>query len=454
MSYFPYPGLRPFQLDETDIFFGREEQVDRLLDKLEEFRFLAVVGPSGCGKSSLVQAGMLAGLEAGFLASAGVRWRTARMHPGHSPMRNLAKALLEEAALWPERGIREDSGAFLLAALRRGPLGLIEALQELPLPKGTNLMILVDQFEEVFRCRKYDADEAQAFIDLLLASARQSSRQRTRQGTTNAYQGTTPVYVVITMRSDFMSDCAFLSGLPEAMNESQFLIPRLRREESQTAIIGPAEVFGGKVEPGLVSRLLNDMGKDKNPDQLPLMQHVLMRMWTIAQKRGGAAPSSLNRGTVHSTLTTLIQGNAPSTLTMADYEAIGGLEKALTNNAEEAFEELEKGQKRIAETLFRSLSDRSAAMQDSCRPVRLSEIAAVAGVNSKDVARVVEVFRRSDRNFLTPPAGIPLLSETIINISHESLIRQWPRLNEWAEAEATSASVSCRLKQTANYLCW
>jgi hypothetical protein len=204
------------------------------------------------------------------------------------------------------------------------------------------------------------------------------------------------------------------------MNESQFLIPRLRREESQTAIIGPAEVFGGKIEPGLVSRILNDMGKDRNPDQLPLMQHALMRMWTIAQKRGGTAPSPLNRGT------------APSTLTIGDYEAIGGLEKALTNHAEEAFEELEKGQKRIAEMLFRSLSERSATMQDHCRPVSLSEIAAVAGVNSENVARVVEVFRRPDRNFLTPPAGIPLLPETIINISHESLIRQWTRLSEWA----------------------
>lgn len=436
MSDFPYPGLRPFKRDETDVFFGREEQVDRLLEKLEEFRFLAVVGPSGCGKSSLVQAGMLAGLEAGFLASAGVRWRTARMHPGYSPMRNLAEALLEEAALWPQSWRHEESVAFLLAALRRGPLGLIEVLQATPLPRGTNLLILVDQCEEVFRCRKqYNADEAQAFIDLLLASARQSIRQ----GTTPVYQGTTPVYtpvyVVITMRSDFMSECASLSGLLEAMNESQFLIPRLRREESQTAIEGPAGVFGGKVEAALVNRLLNDMGKDSNPDQLPLMQHALMRMWTIAQKRG----------------------TAPSTLTIGDYEAVGGLERALTNHAEEAFEELEEGQKRIAELLFRSISERSersVPMQDSCRPVRLSEIAALAGVNSEDVAGVVEVFRRTDRGFLTPPAGMPLLPETIISISHESLIRQWARLNEWAEEEAASASASCRLKQAMNCIHW
>jgi len=86
MSDFPYPGLRPFRWDEIDIFFGREEQVDQLLEKLGQTRFLSVVGPSGCGKSSLVQAGMLNALETGFLADAGARWRIANMRPGNCPV--------------------------------------------------------------------------------------------------------------------------------------------------------------------------------------------------------------------------------------------------------------------------------------------------------------------------------------------------------------------------------
>ena len=101
MSDFPYPGLRPFRRDEVDIFFGREEQVDQLLEKLGQTRFLSVVGPSGCGKSSLVRSGMLNALETGFLAGAGARWRIANMRPGNCPMRNLAKALLEESSLGP-----------------------------------------------------------------------------------------------------------------------------------------------------------------------------------------------------------------------------------------------------------------------------------------------------------------------------------------------------------------
>jgi WD40 repeat protein len=420
MSDFPYPGLRPFRRDETDIFFGREEQVDQLLERLDGSRFLAVVGPSGCGKSSLVQAGLFAALEIGFLVSAGVRWRTAKTRPGTCPLRNLARALVKESALGPERGgdAEPERGgdaeraAFLLATLRRGPLGLIEALSMTPLPEGTNLLILVDQFEEIFRYRKqYSLDEAQAFVALLLASARQKA---------------IPVYVVITMRSDFLGDCALFSGLPEAIDEGQFLTPRLSREQCRAAIVGPAEVFGGEVEPVLVNRLLNDMGTDS--EQLPLFQHALMRMWREAGKRT-ATPSPV--------------------LTLDDYKTIGGMESALSKHADEAFNELDEKQKLIAEVLFRSLSERSETQRDTRRPSRLSEIAAVAGVTSEQVAAVVDVYRRPGRSFLTPPAGIPLEAETIIDISHESLIRLWKRLNTWVAEEADSADIYCRLEQTA-----
>lgn len=101
-SQFPYPGLRPFARDETDIFFGREEHTDQLIDRLGHMHFVAVVGPSGCGKSSLVRTGLLAGLEAGFLSSAGVRWGVAELRPGNHPFANLSDALLVDSALGSE----------------------------------------------------------------------------------------------------------------------------------------------------------------------------------------------------------------------------------------------------------------------------------------------------------------------------------------------------------------
>ena len=171
MSDAPYPGLRPFRRDEVDVFFGREEQIDKLLAMLGRHRFLAVVGESGCGKSSLVRAGMIPALETGLLAAAGARWRVARTRPGEAPLRSLAAALLDPAALGPERAGQPAAEAFLYATLRRGPLGLAEVLADTPLPPRTQLLVLVDQFEEIFRYRRHgDRDEADAFVALLLAS--------------------------------------------------------------------------------------------------------------------------------------------------------------------------------------------------------------------------------------------------------------------------------------------
>ncbi len=129
----PYPGLRPFEADEADLFFGREEQVDELLRRLHSTRFLAVVGPSGCGKSSLVRAGMLAALESGFLVSAGSHWRFAVMRPGGRPITELATALVEQTGLASDDVDKPTSIGLLGATLRRGPLGLCGGVARHPI---------------------------------------------------------------------------------------------------------------------------------------------------------------------------------------------------------------------------------------------------------------------------------------------------------------------------------
>ena len=424
----PYPGLRPFRSDETGIFFGREAQVDALLEKLDHFRFLAVIGPSGCGKSSLVRAGMIPALETGLLARAGVRWQVATMRPGERPLRRLAEALFTPSGLSLEPD--PEAVAFLHATLRRGPRGLVEVLRDTPLPEGTNLLLLVDQFEEIFRYRQQgDSDEADAFVALLLATAAQHE---------------VPVYVVMTMRSDFLGDCAVFHGLPEAINAGQFLTPRLTREQRREAIVGPAMVFGGQVEPALVNRLLNDTGEEL--DQLPLLQHVLMRMWTRAYE---AVQVQHDTSYQAEALSDAADPAAGVTLTLDDYEQVGGLTQALSNHADEAYETLDAEQQRIAAVLFRCLSERSPTQRDTRRPVQLGAVAAVAGVPPAQVAAVADVFRHPDRSFITPSADVALHPDTVLDISHESLIRQWQRLNAWAEQEAEAAETYRRLAQTA-----
>src|SRR5947209_3618950 len=111
----PYPGLRPFEVDQSHLFFGREEQTDELLQRLHATRFLAVVGPSGCGKSSLVRAGMIAALGAGFMVAAGARWQAAIMRPESHPMQSLAKALVEQTGIGSGEPDKQIAQGFLEA---------------------------------------------------------------------------------------------------------------------------------------------------------------------------------------------------------------------------------------------------------------------------------------------------------------------------------------------------
>jgi energy-coupling factor transporter ATP-binding protein EcfA2 len=435
----PYPGLRPFEQYEADIFFGREEQTDELIRKLDTTRFLAVIGPSGCGKSSLVRAGMMAGLKTGYMARAGPEWRMAVMRPSSSPLDNLAAALLKEDALGPERCDTPEMAAIVAAILRRGPLGLAEVLRETPLPDGTNLLLLVDQFEEIFRFRQEDrAFEADAFVSLLLGSA---ARREER------------IYVVITMRSDYIGDCAVFSGLPEALNKSQYLTPRLTREQMRAAIVGPARVFDGDVDPALVNKLLNEVGRD--PDQLPVLQHLLMRMWTYQRKTGGPC---LAGTPVEAPAAELAAEPTGRRLTLDDYKVVGGLELALSNHANEAYEEVkaklgERGQL-IAEIMFRSLCVGGAGKRDSRRPTAVSEItslakAVIADADDNEVIAVANVFRAPQYGFLVPACPERLDRDRFLDITHESLIRLWDLLRGWVQKEADSVATYRSLEQAA-----
>lgn len=271
----PYPGLRPFRRDESDIFFGRDAQIDELLNRLKTRRFLGVVGMSGCGKSSLVKAGLLPALESGLMGNLGSTWHIAEFRPGSSPIRNMAAALIASGILGDRVANDEESITSLAAILHRGDRSLTRLLTDIERPEHSNLLILADQFEEIFRFHDHhDPSEAMAFINLLLATADRDE---------------VPVHVVLTMRSDFLGACTLFPGLPAALDDGHYLCPRMTREELSEAIAGPPLMFGGVVEPDLSSQIINDVGTD--PDQLPLMQHALMRVWNRAVNNGGVATS-------------------------------------------------------------------------------------------------------------------------------------------------------------------
>jgi hypothetical protein len=412
----PFPGLRSFEPDEAHLFFGRETQVDELLARLGRTRFLSVIGVSGSGKSSLVRSGLIPSLYSGYMVDAGTGWRIAICRPGDGPIHNLASALADPDLLGNPDHPHELMARTIEATLRRGELGLVNAYRQARLPHPDNLLVVIDQFEELFRFKRSSSqqtadDEAAAFVRFLLTASQSDE---------------VPVYIVLTMRSDFLGSCAELHGLPEAINSGQYLIPRMSREQRRSAITGPVAVGGSEITPRLVMRLLNDVGD--SPDQLPILQHALMRTWDCWQEQHrDAEPIDLHH-----------------------YLTAGTLDEALSLHAEEAFGELDSEHlRRCAEKLFKCLTQLDEEGKGIRRPATVSKICAVTGFSHDEVTTVIEAFRKPGRTFLMPPAGLALDGATVIDISHESLMRVWSRLRMWVNEESESARLYRRLAEAA-----
>ena len=409
----PYPGLRPFEPEEAIKFYGREAATAELLRRLTENRFTAVVGSSGSGKSSLVRAGLLPALFRGRLIGATSQWRICILRPGEAPMRRLAESLAAQVFF-----SHEDT---VLQVLGRSSLGLVRAVREGRFGPGENLLIVVDQFEELFRFVKERKEqdggaEARLFVASLLEAAELSSA---------------PVYVVLTMRSDFFGDCSQFPGLPEALNRSQYLVPRMNRQQVRDAIEKPLGLVGAHMTPRLVERLLNEL--EENTGQLPVLQHALNRTFQEFQNRG-----------------------AEDEIGIDDYAAAGELRGALDAHAERLLDSL-KGQgavgiaERWTERVFRCLTTVDNGLRIR-RPTRLDHMFDVVGAHDEEsrgyVRRVIDTYSDPDHAMLFW-SGKELTGDSVVDISHESLIEHWNRLRLWLGAEAEAVSLFQNAAQDA-----
>ncbi|MDC7999947.1 hypothetical protein POV26_02775 [Aequorivita todarodis] len=399
-SFNPYVGLRPFRDDENLLFFGREEQTLELLQRLHTNRFVAVVGSSGSGKSSLIRAGLTPSLKGGFLVENSSQWLIAIMKPGQNPMYNLAETILHQIDPKIESS---QIIAFIKRIKKEGVSAILDVIEPLRENKNSNFFLLVDQFEELFRfsLKQKQASfktEAIDFVNLILKLSEQKS---------------IPFYVVLTMRSDFIGDCAQFFGLPEALNKSQYLVPRLNRLELKKVIEGPAKLYGGKFNSALTSQLINDLGEVK--DELPLVQHALMRMWN--HKHGAGTNGELN---------------------LESYKQIGGIENALSMHADEALKELKPDELSLAKALFQALTTIDENGRKIRRPAKLSDLKKLTNASEEKLMGVISNFIKNDRSFLVID-NIGDSDDKLIDISHESLIRHWKTLNSWVDEESDAA---------------
>ncbi|TRX48139.1 High-affnity carbon uptake protein Hat/HatR [Fulvivirga sp. M361] len=414
----PFPGLRPFSIEECHLFFGRERRVDEVLVKLAENRFVAIMGYSGSGKSSLMYCGLIPVLHGGFMTNAGPNWNILVTRPGAAPIENLAESVLKIDPEHTHKSPDEQriNKNIMTAMLRSNPYGLLEAVNSRAEKQGvrTNTLLLIDQFEEIFGLEEKKSasivDDASAFVNLIVEACNQPDSD---------------IYIAITMRSDYIGECARFSGLTDKVNMSNYLVPQMTRRQKRMVIEGPVSVGGGVISQRLVKQLLNEI--DNNQDQLPILQHALMRTWDYwIQFRERDEPIDIRH-----------------------YNAVGKISEALSLHADEAYNELTSNQKEIAEILFKSLTEKGLDPLGIRRAVSIGLVAQLAEVTEEEVIEVVEAFRQPGRSFLMPPSMVELDSESQIEIAHESFMRIWTRLKIWVDEEHESAQMYRRLSDAA-----
>lgn len=393
----PYKGLNFFDEADADMFVGREAVTARLVERVlsltssgppSNLRFLAVVGASGSGKSSLVRAGMIPALR---WNKKSINWQIQVLTPTAHPLENLAAILLSD-------GGSVTSVATLMDDLKAEHRTLQIFAKHRPDSKnGSRLVLVVDQFEELFAlCRS--EQERTMFIDNLLTAASEADG---------------PVFVILALRADFYANCASYSHLREALATHQEYIGAMSDEELRHAIEEPARRGRWEFEPGLVDLVLHDIGRE--PGALPLLSHALLETW---QRRRGRV------------------------MTLSGYTSSGGVRGAIAETAEAVF-----------------VDQFTHEQQDSARRIflRLTELGDETSTgDTRRRATFNELFLQPDDSNSTQSllktladARLIVTSTDTVEVAHEALIREWPRLRGWLEENREALRLHRHLTEAA-----
>lgn len=410
-SFSPFPGLRSFTPEESEYFFGRDRESEEIFIKLLRNRFVAVTGASGSGKSSIVLSGLMPRIMS--LSNAGdSKWRTITVRPGSDPVLNLAVALAGNGLA---ANIEKDPLKDILRLLKEEHDGIGDAIRNARARFSGKTLLFIDQFEELFRDGSFkslpDRDrEVSRFIDLL----------------TNSVSHNNPdIYLVIAIRSDLITECSQYRGFTNLINGSSYMVSRMNRESIREAIVGPVKTIGAEIDQDLVELLVNEVS---GPDyQLPILQHALMRTWLRWKE--------------------LDDPGRP--IDFSDYFAIGTIRDSISRHADELYESLDVRGKLVCERLFKNITGPGPDNKGIRLPLSIKDLKSSIQCGYDELTEVVEAFRNPAISVITPPCSVPLDDNSIIDVSHESIILLWTRLRQWVAEESASVHMYLRLSETS-----
>lgn len=478
----PYTGLRSFTEEESLYFKGREEDIDQATEQLQRNKFLMLTGASGDGKSSLIYAGIIPNARAGFLKSKYTQWCVADFRPERSPFKNLCKAIARQLEIENTYTVQTElqHGFSAIVDLYKNSKRFIdtqslswqqadEKTKAAMKREAANLIILVDQFEEFFTNpenyhRGVPSGDANLVLNLLLETAR------------IALEEDLPIYVVFTMRSDYIGQCAAFRGLPEYIGFSQFFVPRLNRKQLQQVIEEPAVLSGNRITRRLTERLIHDL--TEGVDQLPILQHALNQIWHAADNGkeemdlihyamvGGMPAHDLP----DEQMDRFVQWfeNLPSEIRACYHKP--DLQNVLDTHTNKLYEQAavyyrqktgnaisDKDAKAIIKNAFICLTkiDQSRAVRNRMTLKEITSIFGSPGFGTKEVGAVLNIFREPGNTFIRPfilheTDKESLEDEDVMDITHESLIRNWEYLEQWAKEEFDNHNIFLDFEQQLN----
>ena len=400
----PFQGLQYFDEKDADRFFGRESLVAKITGRLATTRFLTIIGASGSGKSSVVRAGVIPALRRGERLADGSmppansgQWDIRLLTPTAHPLDALAASLtLGSDTLQATTDMR--------AGLTHAPQTLMTAARRLLAQNSrTHLLLVIDQFEEIFtQCRQ--AEERQAFIDNLIHAVDPADLQ--------------PITILISMRADFYAQVSLHDRLRELVSQNQEFIGAMNKDEVTRAILQPAALGNWKVQEGLVEVMLDDLGHE--PGALPLLSHALLETW----KR--------RRGRV---------------MTLSGYIDSGGVHGAIAQTAETVFRQrLSPEQQPIARMIFIKLAEMGEGLLDTRRRAAFSELI----TRSTDTATIEAVLDILTDARLVTIGTVEPGDTRVVEVSHEALIREWSTLRDWLNENREGLILHRQLTEDVN----
>jgi WD40 repeat protein len=410
----PYRGLNTFEERDAAFFFGREAAATQVLARMSRqidgSGLLVISGVSGAGKSSLLRAGVLPRMRGTGLASAreAKSWPCLLFTPARAPLEELAVRVARLAgadAAAVRRGLDADPAGFALTA-RQAALAQWDGTEADPAEHGSRLLLVIDQFEQLFtQCS--EEEQRRAFITALHAAA------TVRHGPDHE----PAALVVLEVRADFEARCADYPELAGAIQD-RYLVTAMTERQLRLAITEPAKTAGSRVEDDLTEELLREV-RTRHPrassaGMLPLLSHALDQTWR--------------------TRTTDI-------LTLADYERTGGIEGAVADSAQRAYESLTQAQQALARQVFTRLTACSDGLDTAARASRAELTEGEGAAGAEDVEAVLEAFAAE---------RLLILAAGTVEISHEILLTAWPLLRDvWLAETHADRIVRSRLDDVA-----